>query len=82
MLSTWHLKLIHFVYKPPGGLHSNLSPTSYISPRGLNTSKYGKSEMFTPVVFAGGVVAVAALLAVVEAVTARVSAYRWLEVNF
>ena len=32
-----------------------------------------KSEVFTPVVFAGGVVAAAAPLAVVEAVTARVS---------
>ena len=28
-----------------GGLNSNLSPTSYISPRGLNTSKYGIHHM-------------------------------------
>ena len=57
-------------------LESEMSPVGSVRDVAEPVSVAAKSEMFTPVVFAGGgggVVAAAAPLAVVEAVTARVS---------
>ena len=55
-------------------LESEMSPVGYVRDEAEPVSLAAKSEVFTPVVFAGGgVVAAAAPLAVVEAVTARVS---------
>ena len=53
-------------------LESEMSPVGYVRRTAEPVSMAAKSEMFTPV-FAGGVVAAAAHLAVVEAVTSRVS---------
>ena len=54
-------------------LESEMSPVGSVRDVAEPVSVAAKSEVFTPVVFAGGVVAAAAPLAVVEAVTARVS---------
>ena len=54
-------------------LESEMSPVGSVRDAAEPVSLAARSEVFTPVVFAGGVVAAAAPLAVVEAVTARVS---------
>ena len=54
-------------------LESKMSPVGSVRGAAEPVLLAAKSEVFTPVVFAGGVVAAAAPLAVVEAVTARVS---------
>ena len=54
-------------------LESEMSPVGSVWGAAEPVLLAAKSEVFTPVVFAGGVVAAAAPLAVVEAVTARVS---------
>ena len=53
-------------------LESEMSPVGSVRHTAVPVSVAAKSEMFTPV-FAGGVVAAAAPLVVVEAVTSRVS---------
>ena len=54
-------------------LESEMSPVGSVRDVAEPVSLAAKSEVFTPVVFAGGVVTAAAPLSVVEAVTTRVS---------
>ena len=63
-------------------LESEMSPVGSVRGAAEPVLLAAKSEVFTPVIFAGGVVAAAAPLAVVGSHSASFTSNQWLEVNF